>query len=139
MAAGHFLKGIERRAQGSLSLRRRRLDERCMGAGQLFAAGSQSLRPPPCLYRYLLPSRIGAHKIINGDKLSEYLIDMNGQGACFLDYNNDGFQDIFLVNGTSRKLEAAGQHPHVLPVAEQWHRNVPRRNPRSSSVRQRLH
>src|SRR5258708_22662708 len=53
-----------------------------------------------------------AHNIINGDKLSEYLIDINGQGACFLDYNNDGFQDIFLVNGTSRKLEAAGQHPH---------------------------
>lgn len=53
-----------------------------------------------------------AHKIINGDKLSEYLIDINGQGACFLDYNNDGFQDIFLVNGTSRKLEASGQHPH---------------------------
>jgi hypothetical protein len=53
-----------------------------------------------------------AHKIVNGDKLSEYLIDVNGQGACFLDYNNDGFQDIFLVNGTSRKLEAAGQHPH---------------------------
>jgi hypothetical protein len=52
------------------------------------------------------------HKIINGDKLSEYLIDINGQGACFLDYNNDGFQDIFLVNGTSRKLEASGQHPH---------------------------
>src|SRR4029077_7305925 len=51
------------------------------------------------------------HKIINGDKLSEYLIDINGQGACFLDYNNDGFQDIFLVNGTSRKLEASGQHP----------------------------
>jgi enediyne biosynthesis protein E4 len=53
-----------------------------------------------------------AYKIVNGDKLSEYLIDINGQGACFLDYNNDGFQDIFLVNGTSRKLEAAGQHPH---------------------------
>jgi len=53
-----------------------------------------------------------ARKIINGDKLSEYLIDINGQGVCFLDYNNDGFQDIFLVNGTSRKLEAAHQHPH---------------------------
>ena len=53
-----------------------------------------------------------AGKIVNGDKLSEYSIDINGQGACFLDYNHDGFQDIFLVNGTSRKLEAAGQHPH---------------------------
>ena len=53
-----------------------------------------------------------AHKIVNGDKQSEYLIDINGQGACFLDYDNDGFQDILLVNGSSRKSEAAGQHPH---------------------------
>jgi hypothetical protein len=53
-----------------------------------------------------------AYKITNGDKLSEYLIDINGEGACFIDYNNDGFQDIYLVNGSSRKSEAAGLRPH---------------------------
>jgi len=52
------------------------------------------------------------HKIVNGDEVTEYLIDVNGQGACFFDYNNDGYQDLYLVNGTSRKLEAAGQSPH---------------------------
>jgi hypothetical protein len=51
-------------------------------------------------------------KLINGDKTTEYLVDVNGLGACFLDYNNDGFQDIFIVNGTSRKSEAAGLRPH---------------------------
>jgi hypothetical protein len=53
-----------------------------------------------------------AYKITNGDKLSEYLIDINGEGACFVDYNDDGFQDIYLVNGSSRKSEAARQRPH---------------------------
>jgi hypothetical protein len=51
-------------------------------------------------------------KIIDGEENTEYLIDVNGEGACFLDYNNDGYQDIYLVNGTSRKAEAMGQHPH---------------------------
>ena len=51
-------------------------------------------------------------KIIDGDETTEYLTDVNGEGACFLDYNNDGFQDIFLVNGASRRLEAMGRHPH---------------------------
>ena len=51
-------------------------------------------------------------KLVNGDKTTEYLVDVNGLGACFLDYNNDGFQDIFLVNGTSRMSEAAGLRPH---------------------------
>src|SRR5438034_11092002 len=34
-------------------------------------------------------------KIIDGDAMTEYLTDVNGEGACFLDYNNDGYQDIF--------------------------------------------
>src|SRR6266567_6539558 len=51
-------------------------------------------------------------KIINGDEMTDYLIDVNGEGACFLDYNIDGFQDIFLTNGSSRRSEASGKRPH---------------------------
>jgi hypothetical protein len=53
-----------------------------------------------------------AYQITCGDETTEYLIDVNGQGACFLDYDNDGYQDIYLANGSSRKAEAAGRPPH---------------------------
>src|SRR6266478_5465198 len=111
MAASHFLKSKSRRGLvGFLS---------AVSFLMSGAWGQVKSLPPGVNHSVHLPvftditRQAGlAHKIINGDKLSEYLIDINGQGACFLDYNNDGFQDIFLVNGTSRKLEAAGQHPH---------------------------
>jgi hypothetical protein len=51
-------------------------------------------------------------KIIDDGETTEYLTDVNGEGACFLDYDNDGYQDIFLVNGSTRKSEATDQRAH---------------------------
>ncbi len=53
-----------------------------------------------------------AYKIICGDEVTDFLIDVNGEGAAFFDYDNDGDQDIYLVNGSSRNLQKAGQVPH---------------------------
>ncbi|HVN79757.1 MAG TPA: CRTAC1 family protein [Terriglobia bacterium] len=53
-----------------------------------------------------------AYKITCGDEVTEYQIDVNGQGAAFFDYDNDGFQDIYLVNGSSRKSIKSGKLPH---------------------------
>src|SRR5579862_6157258 len=53
-----------------------------------------------------------ARKITIGDLVSDYLIDVKAGGACFFDYDNDGFQDLFLVNGSSRKDEKDGHPPH---------------------------
>ena len=41
------------------------------------------------------------HKTIYGDEhKNRYLLETTGCGAGFIDYDNDGLQDIFLVNGT---------------------------------------
>ncbi len=53
-----------------------------------------------------------AYKITCGDEVTEYQIDVNGEGAAFFDYNNDGYQDIYLVNGSSRKSAKSGKLPH---------------------------
>src|SRR5213593_1424275 len=51
------------------------------------------------------------YKIICGDEVTDFLIDVNGEGAAFFDYDNDGDQDIYLVNGSSRNLQKSGRLP----------------------------
>jgi enediyne biosynthesis protein E4 len=53
-----------------------------------------------------------AYRITCGDEVTEYLIDVNGEGAAFLDYDNDGDQDLYLANGSSRKLQKSEKPPH---------------------------
>ncbi len=38
---------------------------------------------------------------VSGDELKKkYLVEMNGSGIAFIDYNNDGYVDLFVVNGS---------------------------------------
>ena len=53
-----------------------------------------------------------AYEITGGNRVTESLIDVNGQGACFLDYDGDGLLDVYLANGSSRSLDRAGNPPH---------------------------
>ena len=49
-------------------------------------------------------------KTVYGDeKKNRYLLETTGTGAAFIDYDNDGFQDIFFVNGT--RLDASDKDP----------------------------
>jgi hypothetical protein len=51
-------------------------------------------------------------KTVYGDEhKNRYLLETTGSGAAFIDFDNDGWEDIFLVNGTRLDGVAGGQQP----------------------------
>ena len=60
-------------------------------------------------------------KTIFGDeKRNRYLLETNGCGVAFLDYDNDGWLDIFFVNGTRFEAKYA---PGAAPVSRLYKNN----------------
>jgi enediyne biosynthesis protein E4 len=50
-------------------------------------------------------------QVCGGDKSKKYIIETTGSGVAFIDYDNDGWQDIFLVNGSRLEGFAAQDAP----------------------------
>ncbi len=54
-----------------------------------------------------------AKTIFGGEGRNKYLLETTGCGVAFYDYDNDGWLDIFLVNGSRLEGFAKGQEPHA--------------------------
>jgi hypothetical protein len=68
----------------------------------------------PILVSFLNVAReSGLHSktIFGGEHKNKYLLETTGCGVAFYDYDNDGWLDIFLVNGTRLEGFPAGQEP----------------------------
>src|ERR1700748_1372832 len=52
-----------------------------------------------------------AQNIFGGVDTKKYIIETTGTGVAIFDYDNDGWPDIFLVNGTKLEGAPAGQAP----------------------------
>src|SRR6266498_887565 len=49
-------------------------------------------------------------KLTSGSPSKEYILESMGGGVGFIDYDNDGWVDIFLVNGSTLEAERAGNN-----------------------------
>jgi enediyne biosynthesis protein E4 len=54
---------------------------------------------------------ISAENVFGGIDTKKYIIETTGSGVAIFDYDNDGWPDIFLVNGTRLEGLAAGARP----------------------------
>ncbi|MGD0546436.1 MAG: CRTAC1 family protein [Terracidiphilus sp.] len=61
-----------------------------------------------------------AWKHVMGTPQKKFIIEANGSGVCLLDYDNDGWLDIYLVNGSTYEAESGKVSP---PKAALFHNN----------------
>jgi len=49
-----------------------------------------------------------------GTPQKDFIVETNGSGVCLIDYDNDGWLDIYLVNGsTFQALDGKEEPPHA--------------------------
>src|SRR6267142_3990459 len=49
--------------------------------------------------------------VFGGETTKKYIIETTGTGVAIFDYDNDGWPDIFVVNGTTLDAAATGKGP----------------------------
>ena len=74
-------------------------------------AKEQSTDPGVSFLNVARESGLNAKTIFGGEHKNKYLLETTGCGVAFYDYDNDGWLDIFLVNGTRLEGFPAGQEP----------------------------
>src|SRR5437764_10974647 len=77
-------------------------------------SGQQSKTPNPPTANFIdiaEKSGLTAENIFGGINTKKYIIETTGTGVAIFDYDNDGWPDIFLVNGTRTEGLPAGNPP----------------------------
>jgi hypothetical protein len=77
------------------------------------AASQVSVPTPPKINFVDIAARTGltAKTVAGDEKRKKYIIETTGSGVAFIDYDNDGWPDVFLVNGSTLAGFPQGQEP----------------------------
>jgi enediyne biosynthesis protein E4 len=76
------------------------------------AAGQEPAKPPGFSFTNVAAQAgLDAVTVFGGKDTNKYLLETTGCGAAFFDYDGDGWQDVFLVNGTTLEGFPKGQEP----------------------------
>ncbi len=68
-----------------------------------------------------IAERAGIRSItVSGSLKKNYVLEVNGSGVCWFDYNRDGFVDLYLVNGSTLEQE---QHKVAATQSNHLYRN----------------
>ena len=65
-------------------------------------------------------SGLGAFRHVSGGPAKDYIVDATGSGVALVDYDNDGWLDVYLVNGSTWSALAGGE---TAPPAALFHNN----------------
>src|SRR6266850_1236488 len=77
------------------------------------AGNSQSANSKPVVHFTDIAQKTGltAPVIFGGENTKKYIIETTGTGVAIFDYDNDGWPDIFVVNGTTLEASPTGKGP----------------------------
>lgn len=74
------------------------------------ACGALALAPHSPVFRDVTEKAGIRTVIVSGGAAKNYVLEVNGSGACWLDYDDDGYMDLYLVNGATL-AELQGKSP----------------------------
>ncbi len=90
----------------------------CQSSDNSDSEARKNLTPPPANSDYFqeIGKEIGLDFIHTiGDKELDNIVESSGAGAAFFDYDQDGFIDLYVCNGTWVKGVSADEEPDELP------------------------
>ena len=83
-------------------------------ATDLFAQTNGEIKPFPVTFTDIAAQAgLRAPTVYGGVDSKKYIIETNGCGVAFFDYNNDGWTDVFVMNGTRLEGFPKGEEPTI--------------------------